>query len=63
MNIKKLRQEYKITQSEFAKHLGVAQNTVSMWENNNRTPRADKLPEIAKVLKCEISDLFDTKKA
>ncbi len=57
------RQQLRLTQAEFARLLKVSQAIVSMWETGETMPRADKLPEIAKVLKCEISDLFDTKSA
>ncbi len=57
------RQQLRLTQAEFARLLKVSQAIVSMWETGETMPRADKLPEIAKVLKCEISDLFDTRKA
>ena len=47
-----------VSQNELASRVGVGQSTVAMWENNSNLPRADKLPEIAKVLGCTINDLF-----
>ena len=43
--------------------LNVLQSTVAMWESGDNTPRTEKLPELAEILKCTIDDLFDTRKA
>ena len=45
--IKELRSERKVTQAILAKHLGVAQNTVSNWENSNRLVDTENLQKIA----------------
>ena len=45
--IKELRNERKVTQAILAKHLGVAQNTVSNWENGNRLVDTENLQKIA----------------
>ena len=58
IKIRELRQKQGITQEELSKLLDVGQSTVAMWENGTNMPRSDKLPELAKVLGCEISDLF-----
>ncbi len=58
IKIKELREELGVSQNELASRVGVGQSTVAMWENNTNLPRADKLPEIAKVLGCTINDLF-----
>ena len=63
IKIKELRLSVGLTQSELADKLNVLQSTVAMWESGDNTPRTKKLPELAENLKCEISDLFDTKKA
>ena len=63
IKIKELRLSVGLTQSELAEKLNVLQSTVAMWESGDNTPRTEKLPELAEILKCEISDLFDTKKA
>lgn len=63
IKIKELRLSVGLTQSELADKLNVLQSTVAMWESGDNTPRTEKLPELAENLKCEISDLFDTKKA
>lgn len=56
-NIKKRRKQLKMTQDELATKLGVSQNTVSMYERDQRTPDVDKLPVLCKVLEAP-SDYF-----
>ena len=58
MNIKEMRMSANLTQQDLGEQLGVGRTTVAMWENGDAMPRADKLPEIAKVLGCTINDLF-----
>ena len=58
MNVKKLRERIGMTQTSLAEAMGTTQACVAMWETGAAKPRADKLPEIAKILNCEISDLF-----
>lgn len=57
-NIKKLRLDRKITQTDLSKILGIKQSTIAMWETGESMPRASLLPELAKVLGCTIDDLF-----
>ena len=38
---------------------GVTLPAVIGWENGSKTPTTDKLPTIAAVLECEVSDLYD----
>lgn len=59
MRLKELREVAHITQLELGARLNVEQNTVSQWESGTRTPRADKLPQLARILGCTISDLFE----
>lgn len=63
MNIKNKRESKNLTQEELGQILGVNRSTVAMWETGEAFPRADKLPTLAKVLDCNIEDLFDTKTA
>lgn len=58
IRIKEIRQKRGITQAQLADALNVCQSTVAMWENGENKPRTDKLPELAKILGCEVSDLF-----
>lgn len=56
--IKVLRDKASLTQEQLAEALEVSQQAVAKWETGEAKPRADKLPEIARILKCEIGDLF-----
>lgn len=47
MRLKELRIQRNITQMEFAKMIGVAQNTVSNWENGNRLIDTETITRIA----------------
>lgn len=62
MGIEKIRRQRGITQTELARRLKVSQANISQWENGEAMPRADKLPEIAKVLNCSIEDLYEHEK-
>jgi len=58
VNIKEKRESVKMTQEELGRILGVNRSTVAMWETREVLPRADKLPDLAKALKCSIDDLY-----
>lgn len=60
-SVKALREAKKLTQSELAARLNVGQTTVAMWETGDSFPRADKLPELARILGCRIDDLFESR--
>ena len=47
INLKKLRQLNGVTQTEFAKALGVAGGTVGNWESGKREPDLDTIKRIA----------------
>lgn len=57
-NIKFLREKSCLTQNDVAEMMNVSQQSVAKWETGTSMPRADKLPELAKILGCEVSDLF-----
>lgn len=57
--LKELRFKNDITQSEFAKLLGVAQQTVGSWEKEKSTPNYDLLKQIAKYFNVSIDYLLD----
>ncbi len=63
MTIENLRKKINISQSELAEQLGVTQGAISQWEKGITSPVADKLPELARILQCEISDLFEDETA
>ena len=58
MKIETLRLLKKMTQDQLASEIGVARSTIAMWESGEAMPRADKLPELARILGCSIDDLF-----
>ncbi|MGT2648087.1 helix-turn-helix domain-containing protein [Streptococcus uberis] len=62
-NIKKLRQNYKrkLTQEELAKEIGVTKLTISRWENNERTPKADKAKVLADFFEVDLEYLLGTR--
>lgn len=57
--IKSLREKLNITQKDLALSLGVDTSTVTKWETGQAMPRADKLPELARILGCDVSELFE----
>ena len=48
-----------MTQQNLADELKINRSTVAMWEAGESFPRADKLPLLARILGCTISDLFE----
>ena len=58
--LKLLRERIGLSQTELATAIHVSQQSVAKWESGACSPRTDKLPEIAKALKCKVSDLFDS---
>lgn len=58
MNIVGARRSKGMTQQELADLLKTTRSTVAMWESGESFPRADKLPQLARILGCTIDDLF-----
>ena len=58
MQIQKLREMAGLTQVQVALRMGVSQNTVSQWENEVALPKSRDLPQLARVLHCEIGELY-----
>ena len=58
MRIRELRKEAGLTQVSLGIQLGMTQSIVSDWENEVYLPKARDLPLLARVLGCEINDLF-----
>ena len=57
--LQQLRESMRISQTELAKQANVTQQAVAKWESGESFPRADKLPLLARILGCTISDLFE----
>lgn len=49
-NIRKFRKAKKINQTDMASHFGLAQTTISMWENGDAMMTADLFMQIADYL-------------
>lgn len=58
MPFKELRERAGLTQADVADRLRIKRSTVSMWEINKSSPRADLLPKLAKIFNCTIDELF-----
>ncbi|MBQ8402682.1 MAG: helix-turn-helix transcriptional regulator [Clostridia bacterium] len=57
-NIYTLRKEKKITQSQLAEKLGVSEQAISKWENNQCAPDVSLFPSIADYFGVSIDRLF-----
>ena len=65
-NIKDLRQQYSLTQSEFGEIAGVSDKAVSTWENGTAEPRMGAIQKISdyfniskgQLLECNMCDII-----
>lgn len=57
-NLSKIRLEKNLSQSDIAKSLHVARNTVSQWENSKREPDCNTLIKLAKFLNVTTDELL-----
>ena len=58
-NIRALRKEQGITQTELGLRLGFCNQTISFWETGQREPDLDSLLKIAKYFQVSLDDLLD----
>lgn len=58
LKIKSLRLAANLTQAALAERVGVARNSVSVWETETSLPPCAKLPEIADALGVSVGELF-----
>ena len=58
MRIQELRTKAGMIQALLGTAMGVAQCVISEWERETYLPKARDLPALARVLDCEINDLF-----
>ena len=54
MDIRKLRTQLGLTQSEVANKCGVSLYTYQLWERGNNKPNPENLKKLKKVLKVEV---------
>ncbi len=60
-NIRKKREELKLSQEYVAERLGVSRQAVSKWETGKSEPTASNLVELANVFEIGLSELVDPK--
>lgn len=56
--IKKLRKNLRISQTEFAKAVGVSLRTVGSWERGESLPNAEQIWSCALALNCSHNDVL-----
>lgn len=61
-NIRKRREELKLSQEYVAERLGVSRQAVSKWETEKSEPTAGNLVELADVLEIGLSELVESEK-
>ena len=59
-NLKFLREEQGLTQSEVAQKIGKDNTTIAKWESGDRKPTVQDLIKICKVYNTTVIDLFET---
>ena len=57
MNIKALREQAGLTQTELAERANVDQSAVSRWESGDTHPRRRQIPILAQALGVSLEDL------
>lgn len=57
--IASMRGFHTMTQEQLVAMVGVSKPTISNWENDRRTPDADNLRELCKVLDCTADYLLE----
>lgn len=61
-NIKRRREELKLSQEYLAEQLGISRQAVSKWETGQSEPTASNLIQLADVLETSLSELVDPHK-
>lgn len=56
-NLRKIRLNRSLTQSEIAEKIGVKKATVSSWEVGRTEPNLETIERLAEILHCNKSDL------
>ncbi|MBQ8664354.1 MAG: helix-turn-helix transcriptional regulator [Mailhella sp.] len=57
-NVQRKRKQLGLTQEELSELLGVGQQSLSRIERGTMAPKFERLPDIARVLHCPVSELF-----
>lgn len=58
MRVKELRKRARLRQKDVALALGLDRTLIVKWESGGSSPRADVLPDLARVLGCTIDELY-----
>lgn len=58
MGLRSLRKEKGFTQGELAQMIHVDQTAISQWERGVTQPRLKNCLQLAKVLNCQIEDIY-----
>lgn len=58
--LKKLREERNLSQSDFAKDIGLTRSAISMYELGKREPNLETLKKFANFFNVSIDELIDT---
>ena len=56
-NIKKLREGYSLNKAELGRRLGIDRSTVTLYEQDKRTPSLEVLNKLAEVFNCSVDDI------
>lgn len=59
MDLRKARNELRLTQQALAEHIGVSQQTIARWESGKGEVPAKYLKDLAILFGCSVSDLLD----
>ena len=56
-NIRREREKLGLSQTELGKKIGTTKQTISNWENGNRTPTSKTIDQLATLFKVSMDDL------
>lgn len=62
-NLKQLRKDKGLTQTQFASEFNISAGTIAMWETGKRMPDTDMLKKIAQFFNVSIDYLLDNEKS
>jgi len=63
VSLREIRFQKRINQWDLALQTGMSQSKISLFERGYLNPKEDEKKEIAKVLDCNVTDLFPEHKA
>lgn len=59
LNLKRIREEHKISQQKLANNIGVSRSTVAMWETGGSQPDNESLIKLSKYFSVSLDDLLN----